>query len=811
MLYRSKAVILIFLLLVAGCFTQLQAQVTPKKLGASRISEKIVIDGKLDEAGWLKADKATGFIQNTPYPGMVSAQETEVSILYDDDAIYIGAIMHDRSPDSILKQMTPRDTYDGSNTDAFGIIFDTYSDYQNGFAFAVTAAGVQADATIKFDGFDYTWNAAWYSKVTINKSEWCAEIKIPYSALRFPKIPEQNWSVNFFRTIRRTREKSFWNPVMPGISNILSESGKVAGIQDIISPLRLALLPYISAYGQTYGGTTSKILDGGMDIKYGINESFTLDMTLVPDFGQTIYDNQVLNLSPVEVRYNDNRYFFTEGVDLFNKDDLFYSRRVGGTPVNYGNVADSLQTNEKISENPVTTRLYNALKVSGRTSGNLGIGFFNAVSAPAYATIIDTITGRARQMQTAPLTNYNVFVLDQALKNNSYISFINTNVTRQENSYNADVTGMLYRFATKENSYATDGSFDVSQIFVQPKEDIGYRYYADIGKIKGNYLWTLRATTISDNFNPNDLGYLARNNISTYSLNEAYNIYKPFWVAVSASNSVNVTYNRVFNPDVFQSLNINGSHNITFNNYLTTGVYWTFQPLNSNDYYEPRTEGRYYIYPKYYQPGCFFSSDYRKKFALDGEVNYQAFSTNGRNGLYWSLTPHYRFNDKFSMIYSFQSQLNKNDVGFVADGVIASDSIYFGTRKVNTITNTLSAAYTFTSTMSLSLNARHYWSQANYSKYSYLNSDGTLAPVPNYAADFDVNFNSFNIYTSLVWQFKPGSELSLVYQNSIYSSGQEILSNYFDDVNATFQNAQTNSLSLKVVYYIDYQMIKRKS
>ncbi len=800
------------LLLIVAQFVAVAglSQAVKKGMVAGRISEAITVDGKLDESAWKKADKATAFIQNTPYPGVNSELPTEVSILYDDNAVYIGAVMYDPHPDSILKQLTPRDTYDGSNTDAFGVIFDTYDDSQNGFAFAVTAADVQADAKVKFDGFDYSWNAAWYSKIAITAEGWSVEIKIPYSALRFPKIAQQLWGVNFFRTIRRTREKSFWSPVLPGISNILSQSGVLNGVHDIVSPIRLALLPYISAYGQNNAGVNSKVIDGGMDIKYGINESFTLDMTLVPEFGQTLYDNQVLNLSPVEVRYDDRRYFFTEGVDLFNKDDLFYSRRVGGTPVNYSVAADSLHTNEVVSQNPSTTKLYNALKVSGRTTGNLGVGFFNAVSAPAFATIRDTITGQERQLQTAPLTNYNVFVLDQALKNNSYISLINTNVTRKDNSYNADVTGLLYRFANKANSYATDGSLDVSQLYTAPKADIGYRYYLDFGKIKGNYLWTLKATSISDNFNPNDLGYLARNNISTYSLTQSYNFYKPTEYFNSDNNNFYITYNRVFHPDVFQSLNISGSHYAVLRSYLFVEAYWIIQPMETNDYYEPRTPGRVYLYPRYYEPGWIFSSDYRKKFALDGELNTQQFESKGRKTLYWSLTPRYRFNDKLSLIYSFQSSVNYNDIGFVANGVVSTDSIYFGKRKVNTITNTLTAAYIFTSTMSLSLNARHYWSQANYSEYSYLQNDGNLLTLPWYTENHDVNFNSFNVYANLVWQFRPGSELSAVYQNSISSSGQNILTNYFDDVNQTLQSPQNNSISLKVIYYLDYLSLKRK-
>ncbi len=783
---------------------QFVAVAQKKTLASSLITEKITLDGNLSEPAWQHAEKATSFIQHDPYPGLPSTQRAEVSILYDNEAVYIGAMLYDEHPDSILKQLSPRDVWDNNN-DAFGVFFDTYSDNQNGFFFIVTAAGVQADAKQKFDNSDMTWNAAWFSKVTINKQGWCVEMRIPYSAIRFPKTDIQKWGVNFARIIRRCREQSFWNPVLPTQSNFVNQAGTLTGIHDILSPVRLQLLPYISAYAENYSGVNAHTIDGGMDIKYGINDAFTLDMTLVPDFGQTLYDPRVLNLSPIEVRYNDLRYFFLEGFDLFNKDDLFYSRRIGGTPTNFNLPTGALGLNDSIISNPQTTRIYNATKISGRTSSNLGIGIFNAVTAPQEATIRNTATGAEREIQTAPTTNYNEIVLDQAFKNNSYISLVNTNVTRYDTTHNADATAVLFRLADKANRYATDGSLDVSQLFYNHNTDIGYRYYLDAGKVSGNYTWLFSTRSVSDHFNPNDMGYLDRNNIIYYNADQYYNIYKPFWYFINMNNHINIYYNRVFNPSVFQSYGFDGSHNVTLKNYLTLGIYWAAQPERSYDYLEPRTAGRYYVYPTTYMCGGFFSSDYRKKFALDGETNYRAFGTAGRNTFYWSLTPHYRFNDKFSMIYSFAYTNQHNDVGYV-DNV--NDSIYFGTRNINTLTNTLTASYIFTNVMSLSLNERHYWSKANYSTYNFLNNDGSLAATP-YNTNHDINYNSFNVYLSFAWQFRPGSEMDIVYQNAIYTSGGNIINDYSNDVNYMFQSPQSNSLSVKVVYYLDYLDIRK--
>ncbi|MES2704623.1 MAG: DUF5916 domain-containing protein [Bacteroidota bacterium] len=791
------------LLTLLVCAVASYAQTSKRALAASKTMAAITIDGKLNEAVWQDAEAAVGFVQNAPTPGAPSAQRSAVKIVYDNSAIYVGAMMYDKHPDSILRQLSPRDDYQ-SNNDAFGISFDTYLDNQNGTAFFVTAAGVQADAIMRFDGMDFSWNAAWFSRVSFSDSGWCVEIKIPYSALRFPKKAEQQWGVNFLRIIRRHREKSYWSNVQPNIANIISQSGVLNGISYIESPIRLAFLPYISAYTENYAGSTANSLNGGMDIKYGINESFTLDMTLIPDFGQTLYDNKVLNLSPIEVRYDERRYFFTEGTSLFNKNDLFYSRRIGGLPVNYGALNSSTALNEIITENPLTTRLYNAAKISGRTKHNLGIGVLNAVSAPAYALLRDTLTGREREVLTSPLTNYNVVVLDQALKNNSVVSFINTNVTRADNNYDANVSAVLFQFANKQNRYGISGSTDVSQIFLPSKTDVGYRYALNAGKISGNYTWQIKTQTVSDRFNPNDLGYLGRNNFSYYILDQNYNTYKPGKYFINTFNNIGIKYYRNFNPDAYQLFTIDALNGVTFKNFLTAGISWSLEPFEIYDFYEPRTFGRYYIYPGNYMAGGFISSDYRKKFALDVESNYRWFDIKGRSSWYWNVSPRYRFNDKLSMIYSFDRNLAAGNVGFVNN---VNDSIYLGTRDVTTFSNTLDASYIFTSTMALRLSARHYWSKAEYSKYERLKENGRLDST-GYNTNHNISFNSFNVFMALTWQFRPGSEMSVVYQNSIYATGSQIETNYFNDLNYTLKFPQSNSLSVKIIYFLDYLTLR---
>ena len=183
------------------------------------------------------------------------------------------------------------------------------------------------------------------------------------------------------------------------------------------------------------------------------------------------------------------------------------------------------------------------------------------------------------------------------------------------------------------------------------------------------------------------------------------------------------------------------------------------------------------------------------------------FAEDGRYEFTRNISPRYRFSDKLLVVYSLNINTKHNDVGFVKN---INDSIYLGHRLLHTVTNQLTASYIFTNRMSLKLNARHYWSQAEYNRYSLLLQDGNLSDDANYATNHNVNYNSFNIYLGYIWNFKPGSEMSVVYQNSVYSSGSDLISSYSDNIHRTLQTPQSNSLSLKVIYYLDYLDLKKQ-
>ena len=832
---------------VAAPATPVAATAVPKRqLAAHRTAATIKLDGVLDEAAWATAPMAGQFVQFRPHPGLAERLPTEVRILYDDAALYVSAKMVEAGPDSIKRELTQRD--DVGNTDFFAIFLDPYRDHLNGYGFFVMSTGVQLDTRYSpANGEDGAWNAVWDSRVALlpDGKGWSVEMRIPYSAIRFAATPEQTWGVQFMRQRKRDNQQFFWNAVQPKVDGFVNQWGELTGLQNLHPPLRLSLTPYVSAYVNHYPyqeqgqRNTSTNFNGGADLKWGINESFTLDATLVPDFGQVISDNQVLNLSPFEVQYQENRAFFTEGTELFNKGGLFYSRRVGAQPLGFEDVGGQLGKGEFVYQNPGTTRLLNATKVSGRTGKGLGIGVFNAVSAASYATVQDSASGQQRRVLTQPLTNYNIVVLDQSLPHNSYVSLINTNVTRAGSTYDANVTAGLFKLADKKNNYALTGQLNYSRRrgtllgTDQPVSDQnGYKYLATYGKISGNFTWSVQQGIESDTYNPNDLGILFGNNNVSQSVDVNYNKYEPFWKVNNLYTHLGMYQSLLYRPLLYQDVGVYGQANTTFTkSFLTTGFNFNVDPTH-HDFYEPRTAplGGYFVrVPTSTNVAAFVSSDYRKKLAYDVNIGTRVYALDERLerprrasfGL--TLSPRYRVNDKLNLRYTFDYALKVNNIGYVNDGfdltqpidatyaALLGNDVLLGRRRIATFTNTLNVNYTFTNRLSLTTRVRHYVSAVHYLSFARLRSGGTEENLPDYFRSHDNTFSAFNIDAALVWWFAPGSQVSLVWKNagSSYLAGNEATPLYFDNLSNTLNTPHNNNVSVKVLYYLDYLNVAR--
>ena len=785
------------------CFTSflLSFSQTKKSVSTKKTTENISIDAELNEASWKDAEIATDFVSLEPKNGTPIPEEfkTEVKILYSDNAIYVGAKLFDPNPEKILKELVERDEL--GTSDFFGIFINGYNDGQQEFRFFVTAANGQIDTNFtSAEGEDGSWNAIWESNAKITDFGYVVEMKIPYAALRFPEKEKQTWGLNFFREVRRERQKYTWSPIDNKIGDISQQAGILTGIENIKTPTRLFLIPYSSFYlSGSDAQKTKGELKGGLDVKYGINDAFTLDAILVPDFGQTKFDNVVLNLGPFEQQFNENRPFFTEGTDLFSKGNLLYSRRIGQTPDLNLNIA----ANESVAY-PGAVNLLNAMKISGRDKDGLGIGFLNAITEKTMATVSNDDNDNTRQIEVSPLTNYNVMVFDQRFNQNSSVTFINTNVTRNGSFRDANVTGLLFDLNNKTNTYNLSGGLKSSSINDVENKN-GYNASLYFAETNGKFRYSFGSEYMSKDFEINDLGINFRTNYYSFSGNTNFRILNPNKTFNTFRINLN-SYFEFYTPtNQIQASNFNVNLNSTNkkNHYFGAGI--NFNPFKNYDYYEPRVADRYFVNPTNIGGFLYFSSNYNYKFALDINPYITHVIKQNRYEAGINISPRYRFNDKFSLSYSFDYFKQQNDIGFID---FEDSNIIFARRNRDTYTNSISSKFSVSSVMNFNLSVRHYWSLAENNKINNLNEDGSLALNTTYTGNKNSNFSTWNLDLSYSWWFAPGSQMSILYRNNAATFDRTINKNFNSNFSNLLQDNLNHILSISVRYFIDYNQAK---
>jgi hypothetical protein len=823
MLFRQDPPVSLVLLLLGffpafaisqGTNTPLDSAALAKKnIVAVRTATPPKIDGRPDEAIWKTAPVAGDFVEYSPRSGTLPVMRTEIRFAYDDMALYILAVMFDPHPDSLCRELGRRDQIEALNTDYISFDILPYNDGLNMYEFKVSPANLQNDCKYSAVGQDITWDAVWESAAITTDSAWITEVKIPYSALRFPVTEAQVWGINMWRNNHRYHEYSTWSWVDNKSQDIFRYYGTLTGIREIKPPVRLSFSPYISGYLEKSPDNKnwSYFLRGGLDLRYGINESYTLDMMLIPDFGQVQSDDQVLNLTPFEIRYDEKRQFFTEGTELFNKCEIFYTRRVGSTPKNYNAAYDSLGQNEKVTQNPDQTRIINATKISGRNSKGLGIGLFNGMTLNTWASLQDTITGQTRRVMTQPYTNYNVLVFDQNLKNNSYVTLINTNYWTPADGYSANVTGAETSIRNRKSTFEVFGRFNLSQRYTTGiSPEFGHQYTVALSKPSGKFQYQLLRQETGDTYDPNDMGYIPYNNETYNRLRLSWYDYDPKGKIISSQTNFQTLYITLYKPYDFKTLDFSLDNVITFTKYWVNGLYAEIQPLGFNDYYEPRMWGRVYKMPLMYSGEWRFASDDRKAFRYSHYFGFMNRPENNNFKYNIGFTPRIRFSERFSVTLDIQYEKDQNNYGWVTTNFdsLMTPSIIFGRRDIATVSNILNARYIFSTRTSLTVRARHYWSQARYLSFYTLNDDGSLS-VSDFIEGQDINFNAFTIDLQFVWYFAPGSEMSVVWKNAINTRGDQLVQSYFTDLGNTLNAPQSNSFSIRVLYYLDYLYIKK--
>ena len=538
---------------------------------ASRLTGTINIDGKLDEPAWAAATPSSDFTQSYPNVGAKPTDPTEVRVLYDDDALYVGVRMFDAHPDSIAAQLARRDA-SGIYSDWLHVIVDSYHDRRTAFRFSVNPRGVQKDV-LEFDdnNEDLNWDAVWQVATRIDSLGWTAEYRIPFSQLRFgsaQKGVERVWGLHVMRDVARRNERDSWSPWKTTDPGFVSFEGDLTGLVDIPSPRRLEILPYVSTKLTRAPGDPANPFykandakpSAGADLKYGLPAGLTLTATVNPDFGQVEVDPAVVNLPAYETFFPEKRPFFVEGANIFNigsinggpsygNQQIFYSRRIGRPPQRFAN--------GQFVDAPDATTIIGAGKVTGRV-GAWTVGLLNALTAEEKARVVDASNVESTT-PVEPLTNYFAGRIRRDFRDgNTIIGIGGTAVNRDLSDTvfknllrsSADVGSVDFQHRWANRQWSLTGAFSNSLIqgsrtVMRSAQQSSARYYqrpdadylsvdtaanslggysAKLGLNKSG-TWQLAATAkaISPGFEVNDLGFMGRVDYRNLGMSGSYN------------------------------------------------------------------------------------------------------------------------------------------------------------------------------------------------------------------------------------------------------------------------------------------------
>jgi hypothetical protein len=551
-------------------------------LGAVRLApgQRPDIDGRLDEAVWAEAPVATGFAQLEPEVGEPASEDTEVRVLYDDAALYVGFRNFVRDPGTMIARLGRRDQ--SIVSDRVLVSIDSYDDERTAFEFAVTAAGVKQDILVYNDTFDdWNWDAVWEAETQRSGEGWTAEFRIPFSQLRFRSVEgAQAWGIQFQRSIPANGEEAFWAPIRPDEDRYVSRFGRLVGLEGLRAPNGLEIQPYVATRltrepgdgADPFYSENDVLGSAGADVKYGITSNLTLTATINPDFGQVEADPAEVNLTAFETFFEERRPFFLEGTDIFgfgrtrtyrtrHTPTFFYSRRIGRQPTAFGAVYRDLEV--EFSDTPDQTTIASAVKLSGKI-GDWSIGLLDAVTTKEFGEYLGPDGSRER-LAVEPWANYAAGRLKRDFRSGqTVVGALVTGVNRDGSdaafdpllNRSAYVGGLDFEHAWADRRWTISGVGSLSRVTGEPgrilrlqrtsaryyqRPDADYLdldadaesldgYFAEVSLARtGGEHWTgsVTGSLISPGFEVNDLGFLTRADARTLTTQLNYRETQP--------------------------------------------------------------------------------------------------------------------------------------------------------------------------------------------------------------------------------------------------------------------------------------------
>ena len=778
---------------------------------AVRAQGPVHIDGRLDEPAWALAPVIDGFRQIDPDEGAPVSRRTEVRILFDDDALYIGARLFDEGP--ITTRLGRRDM-PLLDADWFGVVIDSYHGHQTGFVFDVNPSGVQRDAvksmTSSGESDDNSWDAVWDVATSIDDEGWSAEYRIPFSQLRFNRAERQLWGIQLERVIGRRREYAVTTFIPKSERGGIPAYGHLVGVQGVSAGDRLELLPYVVARGEyvdpganPFRTDSEHAVSGGLDARYRVTSDMTLNASINPDFGQVEVDPAVINLGVYETFFEEKRPFFIEGSDIFgfgggNAGTLFYTRRVGRQP--------QLAPATSEADVPAATTILGAAKLSGRTAGGWSIGVMEAVTAREEAEY-RTADGDAT-MAVEPMTNYFVGRARRDMRNGQ--SAIGTMVTMthrdlDEPTLEASLRSSAYaigldgRHEWADRSWVVYGNIALSHIrgsadairavqtasnhfFQRPDADhldvdenrtsmTGASGLIGLGRQAGEH-WRgeLQVATTTPSYEINDLGFNYRTDRRDAQLNVTYLQQRPgsFWRAFNITGRARIEANYA-NEMIANWLTLTTSWRHLSYWQVQTGITYS---LRANDDRLTRG-GPLAVRPANTNGYLLVAGDPRRNVSwslrLEGERTEF-------DGWYWGIAPEIVFKVSPRWNLTLTPELSRTFVPAQYVGTIA-DAGYeptFGNQYVfapldqTTLAMETRLNYTFNPRLSLEVYAQPFISSGEYGDARYLTAPKTYAfeAYTGAVPDLDFNLRSLRGTAVLRWEWRPGSTLYAAWQQS---------------------------------------------
>ena len=878
--YSVSFSIFLFLFFANISFVQSQDLIEKRIHKALSIldKEQPEIDGQLQEDIWQTGAWESDFIQRQPNENTAPSEQTAFKILFDAKHLYIGIRMYDQAPASINRRMSRRDGFEG---DWVEVILDGNGDLRSAFSLTLTAAGVRGDKIISGNGNteDLFWNPIWSAKTSIDEAGWTAEMKIPFSQLRFGKSQNTTWGLQVRRNFFQKEETSVWQRVPLNASGWVSEFGKLEGLQNVGAQKLLEIQPYLLSALESFKkepqnpfqAKNHKKITAGIDGKIGVTNDLTLDFTINPDFGQVEADPSAIALDGFQLFFAEQRPFFVENKEIlnyqfstpkiwsiYNNDNLFYSRRIGGKPK-----GNAHPLSNEYMEAPERTTILGAAKFGGKTQKGLSIGIMEAVTSTEYAKISDGTT--ERQVLIEPLSNYFVGRVQKDFNNRTtFLGGILTVTTRNLDERlqallhkNASTFGLDFFHQWNNRNYYVGANFiasnvqgskesitktqtSIAHLFQKPDANYasldpnktalsGHGGDVKIGKQgSGHLTFESGLTWRSPGLELNDVGFMREADVIFNYAGVNYNFFKPF----------SVFRNAVIKYKHWVFADFGGRVNFLDWDMEVRGVFKNNWRANLGFFTQPHNYSRSLLQggPRIKMPdqhGSYWGlgSDRRKKLSF----SYNGWTNTGNSDSHFlldnNLTITYQPIDKLNLSLSPGYTFVNNRLQYINTSQMEKEQRYITARlDQKTLRLALRLNYTISPNLSIQYYGQPFVSSGKYEDFNFVQTPLAKtqatqlaffdqeqlfkeATSQNYTIDENKdgirdyqfpnpNFSFAQFQSNLVlrYEYRPSSELFLVWSQNATEYGMP-RPRFMEDVNRQlFGIGAVHTFLLKVTY-----------